>query len=61
MVGVTEHPINESERVVIATAYTENSTDAIFSVKNGWNCRNFTEKQYFDGSETKVFVFEKKV
>lgn len=61
MVGATEHPVNDAERVVIVTAYTENSTDVIFAVKDGWECKNFAEKQHFDGSETKVFVFEKKV
>ncbi len=59
MVCVTEHPVNEAERIVVITAYTEEETDASFSIKQGWQCDSFEYKQKFSGSQTKVFIFKK--
>ena len=60
MVGLTEHPVNETERVVIATAYTENGTTATFTAQDGWCCDGLDKKQNFEGSETKVYILKKK-
>ena len=60
MVGLTEHPVNETERVVIATAYTENGTTATFTSQDGWYCGGLDKKQNFEGSETKVYILKKK-
>ena len=59
MVCVTEHPVNKAERIVVITAYTEEETDASFSIKQGWQCDSFEYKQKFSGSQTKVFIFKK--
>ena len=57
MVGVTEHIVNENERICVVTAYTDCETSVTLTVKEGWK----TEETAFilSGSETKVVVFKK--
>lgn len=61
MLGITEHPVDEKERIVVVTAYTESDTEAVLKVNDDWCCDEFSGNQHFYGSETKVFVFKKKV
>ena len=58
MVGVTEHIINENERICVVTAYTDYETSVTLKTTDGWKTE---EDNTFSlaGSETKVITIKR--
>ncbi|MBR5517893.1 MAG: cellulase family glycosylhydrolase [Clostridia bacterium] len=58
MVGVTEHIVNENERICVVTAYTDCETSVTLTAKKEWKTEEKTDFT-LSGSETKVIIFKK--
>lgn len=69
MVGVTEHIVNDNERIIIAINYSSQSSDVTLSLKDGWkfsevlkgsaDLNGDTAKVSLENVETSVFVIKK--
>jgi hypothetical protein len=58
MVGITEHELSDTQRVCVATAYTDYDTSVSLIIPDDWkpNCKT---DFLLHGSETKVIILNK--